>query len=170
MNSELLLEDSKIERSVKKWLTGIFSDPMTKILVKNSHLTKTQVETFLIDILAEKIAGKKLGYEQKAKLRPIASGVTRGSFNRTLAQARRNIIKSIYTIILLGYLGVLETPCLDPYFEIATKIRTYTEAYTEALKSKRPAKEHIRVIRMLQEQLEQGLQLLSKPANMSKRM
>ena len=44
--------------------------------------------------------------------------------------------KSIYTLILLGYLGVLETPNLEPYIEIANKIKNYTEMYRDLLKSK----------------------------------
>ena len=91
-----------LKQDVRRWLLGIFRDPIVEMLLKNSQLTKTQLETLLIDILAEKISGKRIVYEDKAKMRLIKSGVSRGSFNRTLAQARMNTIKSIYTIILLG--------------------------------------------------------------------
>jgi len=70
------------------------NDPIVKILTKNSRLTKTQLETFLIDALAENLAEKSLRYEEKAKLRLLRTGVSRGAFNRTLKQARRNIIQS----------------------------------------------------------------------------
>ena len=118
-----------LREDVRRWLLGIFRDPIVEILLKNSQLTKTQLETLLIDILAEKISGKRIVYEDKAKMRLIKSGVSRGSFNRTLAQARMNTIKSIYTIILLGYLGILDTPNLEPYIEISNKIKDYMEAY-----------------------------------------
>ncbi|MEM2719097.1 MAG: hypothetical protein QXJ13_07690, partial [Candidatus Bathyarchaeia archaeon] len=82
--------DLKVKEEIQKWLTGLNNDPIFKILLKNSNLTKVQAETFLIDVLAEKIVEKKIIYEDKAKLRLIKSGVSRGAFNRTLTQARRN--------------------------------------------------------------------------------
>jgi len=162
------LKDSALKEDVRRWLLGLSRDPLAKMLTENSHLTKTQLETFVIDVLAEKIAGKSMVYNTKAKLRLIRSGVSRGAFNRTLAQARRNIIKSIYTVILLGYLGIHDTPSLEPYLEIANKISTYTEAYREAWQSNRSNEEYLRVIRMLQIEIEKGLQQLSKPKSMSK--
>jgi len=90
-----------LKEDVRRWLLGIFRDPIVETLLKNSQLTKTQLETLLIDILAEKISGKRIVYEDKAKMRLIRSGVSRGAFNRTLAQARINVIRSIYTVILL---------------------------------------------------------------------
>lgn len=159
-----------LKNDVYKWLTGLITDPISKILIKNSALTKIQIETFLIDVLAEKISEKSLKYEEKAKLRLIKSGVSRGAFNRTLAQARKNIIRSIYTVILLGYLGVFEGPRLDPYIEIANKLHTYTEAYKEAWKNKRVNSEHLRIVNMLQKEIEKGLKELSEPKAMSNKL
>ena len=162
------MKDSAVKENVRGWLLGLSRDPLAKMLTENSHLTKTQIETFVIDVLAEKIAGKSMVYDSKAKLRLIRSGVSRGAFNRTLAQARKNIIKSVYTIILLGYLGVYDTPSLEPYLEIANKISTYTEAYRETWQSNGSNEEYLRVIRMLRSEIEKGLQQLSKPKSMSK--
>jgi hypothetical protein len=162
------LKDSVLKDNVRGWLIGLSRDPLAKMLIENSHLTKTQLETFVIDVLAEKIAGKSMVYDTKAKLRLIHSGVSRGAFNRTLAQARKNIIKSIYTVILLGYLGIHDTSSLEPYLEIANKISTYTEAYRKTWQTKRTDEEYLRVIRMLQTEIEKGLQQLSKPKSMSK--
>jgi len=163
------LKGVELKESVQKWLKSLFNDPIAKTLIKNSHLTKTQIETFLIDVLAEKITGKTIVYEEKAKLRLIKSGVSRGAFNRTLSQAQKNIIKSIYTIILLGYLGVFESPSLDPYVEIANKIRTYTEAYKDAWENRRTSNEHLRIISMLQKEIERGLKELSRGKAVSER-
>ncbi len=157
------------KQNVKRWLIGISSDPIAKSLLENSHLTKTQLETFLIDVLAGKTAHKILTYEKKAKLRLITTGVSRGSFNRTLAQARKNVIKSIYTLILLGYLGLFETTNLEPYVEIANKIQTYTEAYRELLTSKKTSDEHLRIVNMLHNEIEKTLQQLSRPKEMSRK-
>ena len=115
----------KLKDSVQSWLTGSTSDPIVKIIAENSHLTKTQLETLLIDILSENIAGKPLKYDEKASLRLTKAKISRGAFNRTLRQAKENVIKSIYTVLLLGYLGVFESTTLDPYLEIANKLREY---------------------------------------------
>lgn len=156
------LKDDAVKAELHKWLIALFRDPIVEILTKNSHMTRTQLETFLIDVLAEKVSGTSVAYDRKARLRLIRSGVSRGSFNRSLAQARRNIIKSIYTMILLGYVGIFDTPSLDPYLEIANKIRSYAEAYRESWEKGRIGNEHLRVISMLQQEIQNGLQRLSK--------
>jgi hypothetical protein len=125
------------------------------------------LETLLIDLLAEKISGKKIAYEDKAKMRLIKSGVSRGSFNRTLAQARENTIKSVYTLILLGYLGMLDTPNLEPYVEIANRIRDYMDAYRDFWQKGKQTKEHLKIMQMLQEELENGLMRLSRSKSMA---
>ncbi|MEM1506638.1 MAG: hypothetical protein QXU02_02890 [Candidatus Bathyarchaeia archaeon] len=161
--------DPKVKEEIQRWLTGLNNDPIFKILLKNSNLTKAQAETFLIDILAEKIVDKKIVYEDKAKLRLIKSGVSRGAFNRTLAQARKNIIRSIYTVILLGYLGVFEDARLEPYIEISSKIRAYSEKYKELWEMRRVSEEQIRILQTLQNEIEKGLSTLSKARALSGR-
>jgi hypothetical protein len=161
---QLLEERTMVKESVQKWLIRSINDPIAKILAKNSNLTKTQLETLLIDILAENISGKSLKYDQKAKLR--LSAVSRGAFNRTLRQARRNVIQSIYTILLLGYLGVFEDTRLDPYLEIANKLQTYMKAHKDMVR-KQELNEYLRVINRLREELEASLEQLSKPRTMS---
>jgi len=154
----------RLKEEVEKWLIHSLNDPIVKILAKNSNLTKTQLETLLIDILAGNISGKSLRYDQKAKLR--LSAVSRGAFNRTLRQARRNVIKSIYTTLLLGYLGVFEDTRLDPYLEIANKLQTYAMAHRDVA-GKREINEYLRIISKLREELEASLEQLSKPRFMS---
>ncbi|MFQ6095175.1 MAG: hypothetical protein ACE5NN_03420 [Candidatus Bathyarchaeia archaeon] len=157
------------KREVQGWIISLLDDPIAKILRKNSNLTKIQLETFLIDILAEKIADEKLVYEEKAKLRLLKSGVTRGAFNRTLRQARKNVIRSIYTIVLLGYLGILESPQLEPYIKLANKLHTYMKSYRRLLKDGEVEEQHRIMIRMLQRELEEGLRKLLQPKSMSGR-
>ena len=94
----------KLKDSVDIWLTGALKDPIVQILSKNSQLTKIQLETLLIDVLAENLSGKQLIYDEKASLRLTKAKISRGSFNRTLKQSKENVIKSIYTVLLLGYL------------------------------------------------------------------
>ena len=163
------MKEDSLRDKVRGWLLGIFRDPIVEILLKNSQLTKTQLETLLIDILAEKISGKTIVYEDKAKMRLIKSGVSRGSFNRTLAQARDNTIKSIYTLILLGYLGILDTPNLEPYIKIANRIQDYMEAYRDFWQKGKQTKEHLKIMQMLQQELENGLIMLSRPKSMGQK-
>ena len=158
----------RLKNNVQKWLIRSLNDPIAKILTKNSQLTKTQLETFLIDVLAENLAGKSLRYEEKAKLRLLRTGISRGAFNRTLKQARRNIIQSVYTILLLGYLGVFEDTRLDPYLEAANKLQAYMSAYREIPNDTNVRNEHLRIVSMLREELEASLERLSKPRSLSK--
>jgi hypothetical protein len=154
----------KLKEGVYAWLNGALNDPIVKILAKNSQLTKTQLETLLIDILAENISGKQLKYDEKAALRLTKAKISRGSFNRTLKQSRENVIKSIYTVLLLGYLGVFETTTLDPYLEIANKLHDYVEANQEIPSKEEEVKDHIKVIEIIRNELETSLKRLSSPS------
>jgi hypothetical protein len=156
-----------LKENAQNWLRYLLSDPLVKILVNNSHLTKIQLETLLIDVLAENIADKALKYDEKAKIRLLA--VSRGAFNRSLRQARKNIIQSIYTILLLGYIGILEDTSLEPYIEAANKLQTYIESQRKLAK-KLPKEEHLRSISLLHEELKKSLEELTKPRNISRRL
>jgi len=153
---------------VQKWLLGSTSDPIIKLLAKNSSLTKTQLETLLIDFLAPNISGKALTNEEKALLRLSKAGISRGAFNHSLRQARKNIVHSIYTIILLGYLGIFEDSRLDPYLEVANRLKEYVSAYQNVLSNRDLATEHLRLVTMLREELENTLDKLSNPRSMAK--
>jgi hypothetical protein len=157
----------KLKEDIQLWINSSLNDPITNILAKNSHLTNTQLETLLIDILAESITGKQLKYDEKAQLRLTKAKISRGAFNRTLAQAKENVIKSIYTILLLGYLGVFEDTALDPYLEIANKLHTYLEAYKHLPDKGEELGSHLKVIEMVREQLEMSLKQLSSPSKRS---
>jgi hypothetical protein len=153
-----------LKEIVQTWLNGSINDPIAKILTENSHLTKTQLETLLIDILSEEISGKQLKYDDKARLRLTKAKISRGAFNRTLRQAKENVVKSLYTVLLLGYLGVFENTALDPYVEAANKLRQYIEAYKNMPSGSSQSSDHERVIEMIREELETSLQRLSNPS------
>jgi hypothetical protein len=157
----------KLKDSLQLWLNGALNDPIVKILSRNSQLTRTQLETLLIDVLAESMAGKQLKYDEKARLRLTKAKISRGSFNRTLKQSKENVIKSIYTVLLLGYLGVFETTTLDPYLEIAGKLKEYMEAYETLPTSSEGVQEHLNIIKIIQRELEMSLKTLSNPSESS---
>ncbi len=156
------------KETVQKWLKRSVDDPIIKILSKNSNLTKTQLETILVDFLAPNITGKSLTNEEKALLRLSKAGISRGAFNHTLKQARKNIIQSIYTILLMGYLGIFDDTRLDPYLEAANKLRDYVNAYQNGLPNEALATESLRIVSMLREELEISLEKLSNTKSLSK--
>jgi hypothetical protein len=154
----------KLKENVQSWLVSSLGDPVTRILSENSHLTRTQLETLLIDILSESITGKTLKYDEKARLRLTKAKISRGAFNRTLTQAKENVIKSIYTVLLLGYLGVFENTTLDPYLEAANKLQDYLEAYKSTPHTTENLEEHVESMRIVRQELEKCLKQLSSPS------
>jgi len=157
----------KLKEGIQAWLNGALDDPIVKILSKNSQLTKTQLETLLIDVLAENMSGKYLKYDEKAKLRLTKAKISRGSFNRTLKQSKENVIKSVYTVLLLGYLGIFESTTLDPYLEIANKLKEYLEAHEDLPNTLEGVESHARVMEIIREELETSLKRLSNPSGAS---
>lgn len=156
------------KENVQKWLTGSLGDPIAKILSRSSNLTKTQLECLLIDFLSPNIAGKLLTNEEKASFRLSKAGISRGAFNHTLRQARKNVIQSIYTIMLLGYLGMFEDIRLDAYLEAANKLKSYVSAYQTAVSGDSLSNEHLRIVTMLREELEASLERLSGAKSLSR--
>ena len=154
----------KLKETVQTWLYGALNDPIVKILAKNSQLTKIQLETLLIDVLAESISGKQLKYDEKASLRLTKAKLSRGAFNRTLKQSKENVVKSIYTVLLLGYMGVFETATLDPYLEIANKLKEYMETHQSMPEGYDELKDHLKVIEIIREEIETSLKQLSSPS------
>jgi len=153
----------KFEETSQKWLQRAFDDPITKILLKTSNLTKIQLETLLIDILAENYLDKSLNYDEKGRLRLTKIAVSRGSFNRTLSQAKNNVTESIYTILLLSYLGIIESTSLTPYLEAANKLQTYANAYKELSDQEKDAGVQLKIVNVIREELSTMLEKLAKP-------
>lgn len=152
-----------LKETVQNWLRSSLEDPLAKILASNSHLTSTQLETLLIDVLAENLTSKPLKYDEKARLRQTKAAISRGSFNRTLRQAKRNVIQSIYTILLLGYLGALENTSLTPYLEVSNKLRRFAAASRRIASKHEKQSMQLQTINMLREELETTLAQLSSP-------
>ena len=139
--------DKETDKNVIFWINRQLNDPITKIMLKDTHLTEIQLNTLLLDFLSDGFSENNINFERKARLRQIKAevkksgvreitktnlGVSRGAFNRVLKQARKNVIRSIYTIILLGYLGLFEDPRLQQYLELAENIREYSKNYEKA--------------------------------------
>jgi len=115
--------------TLQNWIKRTMNDPLIKILLENSQFTQIQLETLLIDLLSEQIVDKKLSNAEKSKIRLTDKQISRGAFNRTLQQARKNMNTSIWTVLLLGYLGVLRTPSLNSFIETSNKLEDYMREY-----------------------------------------
>ena len=107
----------------QKVIKKTFEDPITDILLNNSNFTRIQFETLVIDMLTDIISEKKLSFDEKTLFR--SNNVSRGSFSRSLAQARKNVISSIFSIVLLSYIGVFDSRPFDEYYVLAEKLKEY---------------------------------------------
>lgn len=116
----------------QKVIKKTFNDPLTDVLLKNSNITRIQFETLIIDMLTDIISDKKLSFNEKTLYR--SKNVSRGSFSRSLSQARKNVISSIFTVVLLSYIGVFDERPFDEYYLLAEKLKEYT-AILESSKS-----------------------------------
>ncbi len=103
-----------------------FQDPITDLLLKNSNLTKIQFETLMIDLLIDVMSEEKVPFKNKVIYRN--KKVSRGSFSRTLGQGRRRVISSIFTIVLLSYVGVFDAKPFEEYQNLVEKLRDYLTA------------------------------------------
>lgn len=157
------MSSTKLKENVQNWLLATQNDPIAKILLKTSNLTKTQLETLLIDILAENHADNPLNYDEKGRLRLTKAAVSRGSFNRTLAQAKKNVTESIYTILLLGYLGIMESTSLAPYQEAANKLQKYTATCSTRSDIAEDMTAQLNMITLIREEITTLLEQLTNP-------
>jgi hypothetical protein len=89
-----------------------------KSLLKLSYLTEPQLEVLLIELGSANL-GKKMTIREKARIR----GVSKGAYARTMRQAIDNIKRSIYTLFLLRYLGVLGDEAVSAIIEAADLLK-----------------------------------------------
>lgn len=135
-----------------------YQDPITALLLKNSNLSGTQFETFIIDMLIDIMSEKKVPFDEKILFR--RNKVSRGSFSRSLAQARSNVISSIFTIVLLSYVGVFNSRVFDEYQFLAEKLQEYISLIdnNESGYSKE-------VMKSIEEELIKGIKELATPTS-----
>ena len=149
-------EAYKVENELQNMIDRSFKDPIMAILLKNSNLTKIQYESLLINYFMDNMTNDALTYENKALYR--SKKVSRGSFSRTLSQARRNIISSIYTILLLSYIGIYDSYPFEQYKNLAEKLSEYT-----ILTQDQDSPESRSRIKRLEVELANGIRSLAEP-------
>ena len=145
-----------MENELQNMIDRSFKDQITAILLKNSNLTKIQYESLLIDYLTDNMSDNSITYDNKAIYR--SKKVSRGSFSRTLSQARMNIISSIYTILLLSYVGIYDTYPFEEYKNLAEKLSEYS-----SLMQDQDSHESRSKIRRIEVELANGIRSLAQP-------
>lgn len=143
----------------QKMIQKAFQDPITDLLLKNSNLTKTQFETLMIDLLIDVMSDEKVPFKEKTLFR--ANKVSRGSFSRTLSQARHRVISSIFTMVLLSYVGVYDSKPFEEYENLAEKLREYLTTIEKSGTSRSPS-----IYRRIEEELIVGIKALSRPTKL----
>lgn len=108
------------------------SDRILSSLLQRSNLTRIQFETLLVDQLGHDMANKRLTRDDMTQLRRDKRGISRGSLNRTLRQARENVVEAIHTVLLLGYSGLTESPSIAPFLEASERLKSQTSQLREA--------------------------------------
>ena len=123
------MSDDGAESSIDVSLARLASDSLARMLLENSHLSKVQFQTFLIDVLWS--TSQSPSQEIKRRPKSQRRRVSKGAFNRSLSQARRNVVKSIYTIFLLAYFGLFDSPKLEPFLRLGNEMQTFLNAKLE---------------------------------------
>src|SRR5947199_10253532 len=109
-------------------------DRILSALLQRSNLTGAQFETLLVDQLGHDMANKRLTRSDMAQLRRDKKGISRGSFNRTLRQARENVVEAIHTVLLRGYCGLTESTSIAPLLKVSERLKTQTSQLRNAAK------------------------------------
>jgi hypothetical protein len=154
-------ESTKVESTVEtqKMIQKAFQDPITDLLLKNSNLTRTQFETLMIDLLIDVISDENVSFKDKTLFRTHKA--SRGSFSRTLGQARHRVISSIFTIVLLSYVGVYDAKPFEEYQNLSEKLREYLSEIENTGTKKSSV-----LLRRIEEELTLGIESLSHPTKL----
>ncbi len=143
----------------QKIIQKAFQDPITELLLKKSNLTKIQFETLMLDLLIDVMSEEKISFKQKTLFR--AKKVSRGSFSRTLGQGRKRVISSIFTIVLLSYVGIFDTRPFEEYPNLVEKLREYLAAA-----EKSDSVTTRTTLRRIEEELVTGIESLAHPTKL----
>jgi hypothetical protein len=126
--------------SARESIRNLTRDPVTKLLLGSSQLTLSQLETLLANSFGNESHIEK---SRRRLYRPSGRNISRGAFNRTLIQAENNVIRSIYTVLLLGYVGLYDSASLQPFVELSDTIQSYIQHSRQAGIEDRVASEQL---------------------------
>jgi hypothetical protein len=98
----------------------LMEDYLGSVIFSKSSLTETQLKTI--------VASRAGGGMEKAVMSKSRS-VSRGAFHRTLRQGQHNIESSLYTVILVEYLGLVPTDCLSQIAKLCESLSRVKERH-----------------------------------------
>jgi len=155
------MQGPRVSREVRQKIDGHISslrkDPVYHLLSESSSLAKAQLESLLIDTLTTGEA-LNLTSDQKARLR--RRKVSKGAFNRSLIQAYKNVRQSLFTTLLMGYLGLLESPRLASFLELGERLSELSALYREGNASSGLIDENRRIIIQMVEEITRPKRML----------
>ena len=93
-------------------------DNLLQSIFEESNLTKTQLDSLLL-AFQYKIEGYSL--DEIVKMRD-SGPVSKGSYLRTLGQAQSNFRRSLYTLLLVVYLGILDTSTIADFMALSDRL------------------------------------------------
>jgi hypothetical protein len=139
------------------WSLGTLkNDKLARKILENSHLSEVQFTSLVIDVLWSTSQGSSENVGSRFRRRRVS----KGAFNRSLAQARRNVIKSIYTVFLLAYFGLFDSPKLEPFLRLGDEMKTFLDARQDT--SHEEDSESRDAMRALQNALENSIAELAR--------
>jgi len=142
----------------KSFVESVFEDEILLTLLNNSNLTRKQFESLIIDFSLEKMLDDNLTMRHKTRLRTDRENLSRGAFLRTLSQAKMNVVRSLYTIFLLGYVGILDSLEFEPFIEISQRIKSHVEN----LEKEEDEENYTKAIKVLSDELRELIDNLAK--------
>ena len=100
-------------------IEGLLEDDiLLQSIFEESNLTKTQLDSLLL-AFQYKIKGYSLN--EIVKMRD-SGPVSKGSYLRTLGQAQTNFRGSLYTLLLVVYLGILDTSTVADFVALSDRL------------------------------------------------
>ena len=100
-------------------IEGLLEDDiLLQSIFEESNLTKTQLDSLLL-AFQYKIEGYSL--DEIVKMRD-SGPVSKGSYLRTLGQAQSNFRGSLYTLLLVVYLGILDTSTVADFVVLSDRL------------------------------------------------
>jgi hypothetical protein len=125
--------------NAQKGIKSFLQEPLCEILLKKSFFTEIQLETLLIDHMIGESVDQRVTQEKKAKARRVSKGRSRGAYNRVLQQSRKKLEKTLYSILLMGYLGILADVRISTLSEASEKLQDYINSVRSRQTSPRPS-------------------------------
>jgi len=117
----------------------IRDDPIVAFLLQKSSLTPAQLDTLMASQISGNLDMKILSREN--------NDVSKGAFVRTLKQGQANIKSSVYSLLLLVYLGLVPQEKFDQFLK--------TQRILSKVKDLEPDRDNVlRLINGLQEFVE----------------